>query len=197
MTSVKPPAEIPIKPFKSKENWAKWLEMHHSKSTGIWLKISKKESNISSVTYPEAIEAALSYGWIDGQKKPFDNTYWLQKFTPRRQRSIWSKINCEKAELLIKDGKMRPAGLKEVERAKADGRWNTAYESQSKISVPEDLQKALDKNPAAKRFFSTLNSINRYAVLFRIHQAKKPETRIARIEKFVKMLEENKTLHPG
>jgi uncharacterized protein YdeI (YjbR/CyaY-like superfamily) len=195
MATLKPPAEIPTMPFKSKESWAKWLEVHHSKSTGIWLKISKKESKIVSVTYPEAIEAALCYGWIDGQKKPLDNTYWLQKFTPRGQRSIWSKINCEKAERLIKDGKMRTAGLKEVERAKADGRWNKAYESQSKISVPEDLQKALDKNPAAKSFFATLNSVNRYAVLFRIHQAKKTETRIARIEKFVKMLEENKTLH--
>lgn len=187
---------MPVMSFKSKEKWLQWLEMHNSKSTGVWLKLSKKGSNISSVTYPEAIEAALSYGWIDGQKKPLDDSYWLQKFTPRGQRSIWSKINCEKAGLLIKEGKMRPAGLKEVERARADGRWNTAYESQSKISVPDDLQKALDKNPAAKQFFGTLNSINRYAVLFRIHQAKKAETRMARIDKFVKMLEENKTLHP-
>ena len=196
MTILKPSNDIPEMSFKSKEKWLQWLEMHNSKSTGVWLKLSKKGSNISSVTYPEAIEAALSYGWIDGQKKPLDDSYWLQKFTPRSPRSIWSKINCEKAELLIKEEKMRPAGLKEVERARADGRWDTAYESQSKISVPDDLQKALDKNPAAKQFFGTLNSINRYAVLFRIHQAKKAETRMARIEKFVKMLEENKTLHP-
>ncbi len=187
---------IPILPFASKKQWADWLAKQHDKSTGVWLKLAKKGSGIPSVTYDEALEVALSYGWIDGQKGSFDDEYWLQKFTPRGPRSIWSKINREKAEKLIKGGEMKSAGLKAIELAKQDGRWDKAYESQKNISVPDDLQAALNKSPKAKAFFATLNSVNRYAILFRIHNAKKPETRAKRILQFVEMLERGEKLHP-
>ncbi len=149
-----------------------------------------------SVSYAEALESALCYGWIDGQKATFDEQYWLQKFSPRRPRSIWSKANCEKAMALIEAGRMQPAGLRQVELAKADGRWDQAYAAQSKIEVPDDLQSELDKNPTAKEFFNTLNSVNRYAILFRIQTAKKAETRAARIKKFVEMLARHETIYP-
>src|SRR6266498_1266590 len=187
---------LPILPFASKKQWADWLAKQHEKSTGVWLKLAKKGSGIPSVTYDEALEVALSYGWIDGQKGSFDDEYWLQKFTPRGPRSIWSKINREKAEKLIKGGEMKSAGLKAIELAKQDGRWDKAYESQKNISVPDDLQAALNKSPKAKAFFATLNSVNRYAILFRIHHAKKPETRAKRIRQFVEMLEKGEKLHP-
>jgi uncharacterized protein YdeI (YjbR/CyaY-like superfamily) len=187
---------IPILPFGSKKQWADWLAKQHEKSTGVWLKLAKKGSGIPSVTYDEALEVALSYGWIDGQKGSFDAEYWLQKFTPRGPRSIWSKINREKAEKLIKGGEMKSAGLKAIELAKQDGRWDKAYESQKNISVPDDLQAALNKSPKAKAFFATLNSVNRYAILFRIHNAKMPETRAKRIRQFVEMLERGEKLHP-
>ncbi len=186
---------IPILPFGSKKQWADWLAKQHEKSTGVWLKLAKKGSGIPSVTYDEALEVALSYGWIDGQKGSFDDEYWLQKFTPRGPRSIWSKINREKAEKLIKGGEMKSAGLKAIELAKQDGRWDKAYESQKNISVPDDLQVALNKSPKAKAFFATLNSVNRYAILFRIHNVKKPETRAKRIRQFVEMLERGEKLH--
>ena len=147
------------------------------------------------MTYDEAVDAALCYGWIDGQKKGFDDKYWLQKFTLRGARSIWSKINTERVEKLIKSGEMRPAGLKAVEAAKQDGRWDAAYESQKNISVPDDLEAALDQNPKAKVFFATLNNANRYAILFRIHNAKKAETRLRRIQQFVEMLERGEKLY--
>jgi len=186
---------IPILPLGSKKQWADWLAKQHEKSTGVWLKLAKKGSGIPSVTYDEALEVALSYGWIDGQKGSFDDEYWLQKFTPRGPRSIWSKINREKAEKLIKGGEMKSAGLKAIELAKQDGRWDKAYESQKNISVPDDLQVALNKSPKAKAFFATLNSVNRYAILFRIHNVKKPETRAKRIRQFVEMLERGEKLH--
>jgi uncharacterized protein YdeI (YjbR/CyaY-like superfamily) len=182
-------AELPIVPFESKKKWADWLARQHDKSTGVWLKLAKKDSGISSITYEEALDVALCYGWIDGQKKGFDERYWLQKFTPRGRKSIWSKINTEKSERLITSGKMRPAGLKAIEAAKQDGRWEAAYASQKNISVPEDFQAALNENKEAKAFFGTMNSVNRYAILFRIHQAKKAETRARRIQQFVEMLE--------
>jgi uncharacterized protein YdeI (YjbR/CyaY-like superfamily) len=138
----------------------------------------------------------LCYGWIDGQKAAFDDKHWLQKFTPRTAKSIWSKINCGKAEALIADGRMQPEGLRQVELAKSDGRWERAYESQSKITVPADFQSALDKNQQARDFFNTLNSVNRYAILFRIQTAKKPETRSARIQKFIEMLTNKQKLYP-
>ncbi|MGZ9224204.1 MAG: YdeI/OmpD-associated family protein [Anaerolineales bacterium] len=187
--------DIPILPFASKKKWADWLAKQHDKSSGVWLKLAKKGSEIRSVTYDEALEAALCYGWIDGQKKAFDDKYWLQKFTPRGPKSIWSKINTGKVEKLIRSGEMKPAGLKAIDEAKQDGRWDAAYESQKNISVPDDFQAALDKNLKAKAFFTTLNSVNRYAILFRIHNAKRAETRVRRIQQFVEMLERGEKLH--
>ena len=187
--------DLPILPFASQKKWADWLNRQHDKSAGVWLKLAKKGSEISSVTYDEALEVALCYGWIDGQKKGYDEKFWLQKFTRRGAKSIWSKINTEKAEKLIKSGKMEPAGLKAIEAAKQDGRWDAAYESQKNISVPDDFQAALNKSPKAKVFFATLNSVNRYAILFRIHNAKKPETRAKRIQQFVVMLERGEKLY--
>jgi uncharacterized protein YdeI (YjbR/CyaY-like superfamily) len=188
-------SELPILPFASQSKWADWLAKQHDKSAGVWLKLAKKDSGIPSVTHAEALEIALCYGWIDGQGKGYDDPYWLQKFTPRKPKSIWSKINVEKVERLIASGQMKPAGLKAIEAAKADGRWEQAYSSQKNISVPEDFQSALDKNKKAKAFFETLNSTNRYAFLFRIETAKKAETRTKRIQQFVEMLEKNEKFH--
>src|SRR5829696_2840115 len=171
------PIELPTKPFANKKKWADWLAKQPDKSAGVWLKLAKKDSRIPSVTYDEALDVALCYGWIDGQKKGFDEKYWLQKFTPRGPKSIWSKINTEKAERLIKSGEMKSAGLKAIEAAKQDGRWAAAYASQKNITIPEDFQAALNKNPKAKASFAKLKSAERYSFLFRIHQAKKPETR--------------------
>jgi len=189
------PSELPILPFASQSKWADWLAKQHDNSAGVWLKLAKKDSGIPSVTYAEALDIALCYGWIDGQKNSFDEKYFLQKFTPRRPKSIWSKINVEKVERLIASGQMKPSGLKAIEAAKADGRWKQAYSSQKNISVPEDFQSALDKNKKAKAFFETLNSSNRYPFLFRIETAKKAETRAKRIQQFVEMLAKNEKFH--
>jgi len=189
-------ADLPILPFENQKDWGAWLDKNQATSSGIWLKLAKKASGIQSVTYDEALEVALCYGWIDGQKKSHDETSWLQKFTPRGSKSIWSKINTEKARRLIESGKMKPAGLKAVERAKQDGRWDAAYASQSKAVAPEDLQAELDRNTKAKAFFATLDSRNRYAILHRIHTAKKAETRAKRIEQFVRMLEKKEKIYP-
>jgi uncharacterized protein YdeI (YjbR/CyaY-like superfamily) len=188
--------DIPIQLFEKPKHWAAWLEKSHAASAGIWLRLAKKNSGIESITYAEALDIALCYGWIDGQKKSYDETTWLQKFTPRGKKSIWSKINREKAESLIKSEKMKPAGLKAIESAKQDGRWDAAYDSQSKATVPEDFQAALDKNAKAKAFFATLKGANRYAILFRIQTAKKAETREKRIQQFIEMLERHETIHP-
>jgi uncharacterized protein YdeI (YjbR/CyaY-like superfamily) len=187
---------LSIMSFETQQDWEKWLAEHHADTEGIWLKLAKKETGIPSVNYSEALDSAICYGWIDGQKASFDDRYWLQKFTPRRPKSIWSKANCEKATALIVEGRIQPAGLRQIELAKADGRWDRAYESQSRITIPADFQSELDKNQHAKDFFSTLDSTNRYAILFRIHTAKKPETRSARIQKFIEMLSKNQTIHP-
>jgi uncharacterized protein YdeI (YjbR/CyaY-like superfamily) len=187
--------DLPIQSFASKTKWAEWLAKQHDKSAGVWLKLAKKDSGIPSVTYDEALDVALCYGWIDGQKKGFDDEHWLQKFTPRGPKSIWSRINTEKAERLIAAGEMKPAGLKAIEAARQDGRWDAAYSSQRNMSVPEDFQVALDKNKKAKIFFTTLNSANRYAILFRIQTAKKAETRAKRIQQFIQMLERGEKLH--
>jgi len=187
--------DLPLQPFASKTKWAEWLAKQHDKSDGVWLKFSKKDSGIPSVTYEEAIDVALCYGWIDGQGKGFDEKYWLQKFTPRRPKSIWSKINTEKAERLIASGEMQPAGLRAIEAAQQDGRWEAAYASQKNIIVPEDFQAALNKNKKAKAFFATLKSGERYSFLFRIHNAKKPETRAKRIQQFVELLEKGEKIH--
>lgn len=182
--------------FANQQEWEAWLHEQESISPGVWLKLAKKETGIPSITYAEALEGALCYGWIDGQKAALDNQYWLQKFTPRRPKSIWSKVNCAKAMQLIADGRMRPAGQLQVDRAKADGRWEQAYASQSQITIPEDFQRELDKYPGARAFFSTLDSKNRYAMLFRIQSAQKAETRSARIEKFIAMLEKQEKIYP-
>jgi uncharacterized protein YdeI (YjbR/CyaY-like superfamily) len=193
---VKNSDNLQIQSFENQQDWEEWLKEHHTDTKGIWLKIAKKEAHAPSVSYAEALDSALCYGWIDGQKAAFDDKYWLQKFTQRGARSIWSKVNCGKAEALIVEGRMQPAGLRQMELAKSDGRWERAYESQSKITIPEDFQSELDKNQAAKDFFGTLDSANRYAFLFRIQTANKPETRSARIQKFVEMLAQHQKLHP-
>jgi uncharacterized protein YdeI (YjbR/CyaY-like superfamily) len=187
---------LPILPFATWQDWEAWLAEHHTDTEGIWLKIAKKETGIASVSYAEALDSALCYGWIDGQKASFDDQYWLQKFTPRRSKSMWSKVNCGKVTALIDAGRMQPAGLRQIELAKADGRWDAAYSSQSKIAIPDDFQHALDNNQPAQDFFNTLNSANRYAVLYRIQTAKKPETRTARIQKLIEMLAKNEKIHP-
>jgi uncharacterized protein YdeI (YjbR/CyaY-like superfamily) len=189
-------AELPVILFEDQDGWANWLAANHAASPGLWLRIAKKAADITSVSYDEAIEVALCYGWIDGQKKSYDDGSWLQKFTRRGAKSIWSKINREKVQALIERGRMQPAGQAEIERAKQDGRWDAAYDSQRVAAVPDDLQAALDGNPTARAFFATLNSRNRYAILFRIQTAKKPETRAKRIEQFVRMLAQHETLYP-
>ncbi len=187
---------LPILTFETQQRWETWLSEHHTETQGVWLKLAKKDAGIPSVSYAEALEIALCYGWIDGQKAAFDGSYWLQKFTPRRTKSIWSKVNCDKATELIAQGKMQPAGLRQVEAAQADGRWASAYSSQSTITIPDDFQHELDRNQQAKAFFSTLDSANRYAILFRIQTAKKAETRSARIQKFMEMLANGQKIHP-
>jgi uncharacterized protein YdeI (YjbR/CyaY-like superfamily) len=186
--------ELPILPFETKKKFADWLAKNHDKSSGLWLKIAKKATGISTVTYAEALDVALCYGWIDGQKNSFDEQYFLQKFTPRRPKSIWSKINVGHVERLIASGEMKPSGLKAVEAAKQDGRWEAAYSSQKVIEVPADFQSALDKNKKAKVFFEGLTGSRRYAFLFRIETAKKAETRQKRIQQFVEMLAKGETL---
>jgi len=187
---------LPIISFETQLDWETWLIEHHTDTKGIWLKIAKKEASMPSVTYSEALDSAICYGWIDGQKASFDDQYWLQKFTLRRPKSIWSKANCDRATAFIAEGKIQPAGLRQVELAKADGRWESAYESQSKMAIPADFQSELDTNQQAKEFFNTLSGVNRYAILFRIQTAKKPETRSARIKKFIEMLAKNEKIYP-
>lgn len=186
----------PVMSFSSPVEWRRWLDEQHATSTGLWLKIAKKGSGIDTVSYAEALEVALCYGWIDGQSNKYDDDYWLQRFTPRKPRSKWSKINRAKAAELIARGEMTPAGLRAVERAKADGRWEAAYDSPRTATVPADLQRELDKDHRAREFFATLNSANRYAILFRIHDAKRPETRARRIARYVAMLSAQQKLYP-
>lgn len=188
-------AELPIVLFEDEGAWEAWLDAHHAESPGAWLRLAKKNAPIRSVTYAEALDVALCYGWIDGQKKSYDDDSWLQKFTPRGPKSLWSKINRDKVDALAAAGRMKPAGLLAVERAKEDGRWDAAYDSQRNATMPEDLQTALDATPAAKEFFATLNGANRYAILFRVQTAKKPETRARRIETLVAMLARGEKLH--
>jgi uncharacterized protein YdeI (YjbR/CyaY-like superfamily) len=182
--------------FEDQETWFSWLRKNHATSSGVWLRIAKKGANVRSVSYPQAVDAALCFGWIDGQKKSDDGSYWLQRFTPRSQKSIWSKINRDKAIRLIELGHMNAAGLREVERAKRDGRWDRAYDSPSGATIPADFQAVLNKIPRAKAFFATLDSRNRYAVLYRIQTAKKAETRAKRIKQLAEMLSQQKKIHP-
>jgi uncharacterized protein YdeI (YjbR/CyaY-like superfamily) len=176
--------------------WGAWLADHHASATGALVMITKGKVR-PALTYAEALDIALAWGWIDGQKRAHDERAWLQRFTPRRPRSAWSKINREKAEALLRAGKMRPPGLREVERAKQDGRWDAAYDSARTSKVPDDLARALADNKPAATFFAALDGANRYAILYRVQTAKKPETRAARVAKFVAMLAKHETLHPA
>lgn len=196
MPAKNPPQELPIILFELPSDWAAWLDQHHANEAGVWLRLAKKASGIQSITYAEALDVALCYGWIDGQKKSYDEASWLQKFTPRGKKSIWSKVNREKVEALIASGAMQPAGLSAVEAAKQDGRWDAAYDSQSRATIPDDFAAALATNPAAQEFFGTLNSVNRYAILFRIQTAKTEATRTKRIEQFITMLAKGEKLYP-
>lgn len=180
----------------SQDEWETWLQTHYETSAGIWLRLAKKTSGQVTLTYAEALDSALCFGWIDGQKKAESNEFWLQRFSPRTAKSLWSKINTEKAQALMQAGRMRPSGLREIERAQQDGRWERAYTSAGNATVPADLQKALDANTKAKEFFDTLNRQNRYAILFRIQNVKKAETRAKKIAQFVEMLANGQKLHP-
>jgi len=186
-----------VLPFATPEEWEAWLRAHHQTVTaGVWIKFARKGSGIPTVTYRDALQVALRFGWIDGQARGHDESWYLQRFTPRRARSIWSKRNRDFATALIEAGEMEPAGLREVERAKADGRWDAAYDAPSTATVPDDLQAALDANPAATEFFAGLDRQNRYAILHRVQTAKRPETRARRIETFVAMLEAGEKIYP-
>jgi uncharacterized protein YdeI (YjbR/CyaY-like superfamily) len=189
------PDDLPVIPFESREAFGRWLAEHHESAPGLWLKLAKKDSGIATVKYAEAVEVALAHGWIDGQARRVDDDWYVQRFTPRTARSRWSKINVDRATALIERGEMQPAGLREVERAKTDGRWEAAYASPRAATVPDDLQRELDRNPAAREFFAGLNATNRYAILHRIEEAKRPETRARRIAKFVAMLAAGEKLH--
>jgi uncharacterized protein YdeI (YjbR/CyaY-like superfamily) len=191
-----PEDELPVLGPGSAAEWDAWLSEHHADSAGLWLKIPKKGSDVPGVSYPDALGVALCHGWIDGQKGRLDDDFWLQRFTPRRAGSKWSRINRDRAAALIEAGQMRPAGLREVELARADGRWAAAYESQSTAAVPEDLARALAGNDAAAAFFERLDRANRYAILYRLADAKRPETRARRLATFVAMLSEGKKIHP-
>ena len=182
--------------FRSADEWEKWLDDNHAASAGVWVKIAKKGSGIESVRYPEVLESALCFGWIDARREALDDQYFLQRFTPRRSRSKWSRKNRDTVERLTAEGRVRPAGLAEVERAQADGRWEAAYESQRNIKVPDDLQRELDARPRAQAFFAALSSQNRYAILYRLQDAKRPETRARRLAKFVEMLEAGEKIYP-
>lgn len=195
-SQTKSSPELPIHHFARQQDWSAWLNENHITSPGVWLQLAKKGADMPSVSYGEAIEIALCFGWIDGQKQAHSAQFWLQKFTRRTDKSVWSKINKAKALALIKAGNMKPAGLKEIERAKINGRWDAAYDSAGKATVPGDFQSALDGNARAKDFFATLDSRNRYAVLFRIQTAKKAETRARKISQFVLMLERHEKVHP-
>ena len=176
--------------------WEVWLEKNLEKAGGIWLRIYKKDSGIPTVSYDEAVESGLCFGWIDGQKGTYDDISYIQRFTPRRARSLWSKINTLKVDQLVKDGRMRPSGIAQIETAKADGRWHAAYDSAKNIQVPEDFAKALAEQPVAHAFFTRLSQSNRYAILFRIQTAKKPETRTAWITRAIEMCAKGETFHP-
>jgi uncharacterized protein YdeI (YjbR/CyaY-like superfamily) len=181
--------------FKSAKVFETWLKKHHANSDGLWLKIAKRGANEPSVTYPEAVEISLCWGWIDGQRKGLDEQHWLQRFTPRRARSVWSKINIDKVAALIEAGRMQAPGHAQIEAAKADGRWAKAYDGARTSAVPKDLLAALAAEPKAKAFFATINASNRYAVLWRIQTAVKPETRARRIAQLVEMLARGETVH--
>ena len=187
--------DVPIRAFKDAAAWDAWLAKNQNTADGVWMRIAKKASGTKSITYPEAVEIALCHGWIDGLKRPESDTAWLQRFTPRRQRSFWSQINREKALALIESGHMKPAGLAEIERAQRDGRWDAAYASPKSATMSADFKNELDRHPKAKAFFKTLSKTNSYAILWRIQTAVKPETRERRIRDFIERLEKGETFH--
>ena len=189
-------SDFPTIHFSSAAEWERWLEDNHASSQGVWLHLFKKGSGVESVDRAGALEAALCFGWIDGQARPCDEKSWLQKFTPRRARSNWSKINTQHVERLISEGRMRPAGQREVDLAKQDGRWQKAYDPPSASKVPDDFLQALEGNEEAKAFFATLNKANTYAIAYRLRTAKRPETRERRIKQLVEMLAKSEKLHP-
>jgi uncharacterized protein YdeI (YjbR/CyaY-like superfamily) len=189
-------AEEPTIAFADKQAWAAWLASHHATSTGVSVLIAKKGARAPSVTYAEALEVALAWGWIDGKKQARDDAAWVQRFTPRTAKSAWSKINRAKAEALIESGMMQPPGLAQIERAKRDGRWERAYDGARSSSVPADLAAAFARNARARAFFEALDAANRYAILYRVQTAKKPETRAERIARFVAMCARHELIHP-
>ena len=192
----KPEQDPEILLFEDQKAWQIWLGGNYRTSAGVWLRLAKKSSGLHSLTYQEALDVALCHGWIDGQKKSYDAQSWLQKFTTRGPKSIWSKINRARALALIDAGRMQPAGLAAIEQARENGQWEGAYDSHRTAQPPEDFQSALDANPDAAEFYATLNSANRYAILFRLQTARKPETRQKRLEQFIRMLERHEKLHP-
>ena len=194
-TTPKNGKEMPVISFASLEGWRKWIAENHAKSNGVWLRFFKKDSGEKTVTYSEALEEALCYGWIDGQVNKFDDQSYIQRFTPRRPKSIWSKRNTEKAERLIREGRMKKAGMEQVELAKADGRWQQAYDSSTNMKLPEDFLHELSKNKKAKTFFDGLNKANQYAIAWRLQTAKKPETREKRLKEIIVMMSEGKKFH--
>jgi len=188
--------EYPVKSFKTAAAFEEWLNKYHKKADGLWMKIAKASTGIKSIAFPDALDIALCYGWIDGMRRGLDGEYYVQKFTPRRDKSVWSVINKNKVAQLIKEGRMKEAGYDAIEEAKKNGRWDNAYHSPANAQVPDDFQKALDKNKKAKAFFATLTSQNRFAIIYRVHQAKREETKKKKIEQYIKMLEEGKTIYP-
>lgn len=196
MSAEEPTASQEVLAFKTSEDFRTWLSKNGQKSPGIWLKIAKKGAPEKTLSYAEALDQALCFGWIDGQRKPLNEHHWIQKFTPRRPKSGWSKVNTEHAERLIKSGQMKAPGLKAIEEAKKDGRWQAAYDSPAKATPPEDFLTQLHKNKEAEAFFETLNKANVYAILYRIQTAKKAETRTKRIQQYIEMLERHEKFHP-
>ena len=189
-------AELPIIFFESQSAFEGWLNTNATTAPGVWLQLAKKNSGIASISYDEAVESALCYGWIDSQGKSFDDKTWIQKYTPRGKKSIWSKVNKEKAEVLVTNGRMTPAGLQAIELAKQNGNWDKAYEPQSTASLPEDFAAMLENNAKAKVFYDSLNSRNKYAILFRLQHANKLETRLKRMQQFLEMLEKGEKIYP-
>ena len=189
------PADLPLLDLPDRSAWAAWIAEHGESSPGVWLKLARKDGGGASVTHAEALDVALCHGWIDGQKGAIDERHWRQRFTPRTPRSRWSKRNRRRAEELLARGEMAPAGVREIEAARADGRWEAAYDSPATAAVPPDLQAALDRDPAAAAFFAGLDSANRYAILYRLQEARRPETRARRLEKFLAMLREGRRIH--
>ena len=192
---MSPSEDLPLLPFASQREWEDWLETHHETSRGLWLKIAKQDSGVASVSYSDALDSAICYGWIDGQKGAVDDRFWRQRFGPRGPRSKWSVNNRERAQRLEREGRLREAGRREAALARQDGRWDAAYAGQRQATVPEDLQRALEADPEALAFFQTLTAANRYAILYRVQDARRPDTRARRIEQYVAMCRGHRTLH--